>query len=376
MALYPPIIDTSSTIQTGSGPFTVNYSLEGNSTPTHIAITAVHPRTGASVLTTSSATTTIINSYDVAVTMEDNKPIPIQVYIHQDTNIAQITLQGKIKNGDETTQSSIPSKAVIFKRFNENLTLSFIGDRVISSSSYYLRAQLNIEGANDELAWYKITLKSGSNILLQTDKLYPKARNRIEEYINYDFWFHINPAFTFDIEVGTRNGIVRTFNSNGSWTLNSIVSIPSTKKGTVSCSLTASNTLTTIWNSGANKFPASQGYAALLYRQEGLNWILINTQSATVSNEQRSSLTFDFTITHTRAAQYRIVYKNTTLTEVQNVSDIFWYSAYGEDILLKDSTGSYLIKYNPELNSVKRNIADVITPTLGAKYPFVYRNGH
>lgn len=46
-----------------------------------------------------------------------------------------------------------------------------------------------------------------------------------------------------------------------------------------------------------------------------------------------------------------------------------------EHIYLTDSTATHLFLYNPTIGSLKRNTADIITPTLGGAYPFTFRNG-
>lgn len=46
-----------------------------------------------------------------------------------------------------------------------------------------------------------------------------------------------------------------------------------------------------------------------------------------------------------------------------------------EDSFLATRDLTLKIRYNPELNTYKRNVVDVITPTLGGAYPFARRNG-
>jgi hypothetical protein len=89
----------------------------------------------------------------------------------------------------------------------------------------------------------------------------------------------------------------------------------------------------------------------------------------------KTELVFNLATTETRATKYRIVFK--TGSSVSLCTNEFWNAAYGADILLKESASRYYyIKYNPEIGSMKQNQTDVITPTLGAKFPFIYRNGH
>ena len=67
---------------------------------------------------------------------------------------------------------------------------------------------------------------------------------------------------------------------------------------------------------------------------------------------------------------YRI---NGNNDEVLRSSEIIF-----EDIILFDnnsSGGAQLIRFNPNLSSVKRNQAESVTQTLGGKYPVIRRNG-
>lgn len=46
-----------------------------------------------------------------------------------------------------------------------------------------------------------------------------------------------------------------------------------------------------------------------------------------------------------------------------------------EDIFLSTRDLSLRVRYNPDLSGYKRNVSDIVTPTLGGSYPFVRRNG-
>lgn len=46
-----------------------------------------------------------------------------------------------------------------------------------------------------------------------------------------------------------------------------------------------------------------------------------------------------------------------------------------EDSYILSPAQSLTIKYNPEVTNLKRNIVDVVTPTLGSAYPFIRRAG-
>ena len=104
MALYPPIIDSSKAMQTGTGSVKVYYTYQGETKPTSFEVSAINPRTGVSVRTSTEDINTTDNNYiEVPIT----------------GNIAQISLRSVYGEN----QVSIASQAVIFKLFNETLDI-------------------------------------------------------------------------------------------------------------------------------------------------------------------------------------------------------------------------------------------------------------
>lgn len=341
MALYPPIIDSSRAMQTGTGSVKVYYTYQGETKPISFEVSAINPRTGVSVRTSTEDINTTDNNYiEVPIT----------------GNIAQISLRSVYGEN----QVSIASQAVIFKLFNETLNITWDSDANIVSSPYCLMATLTSSSASDSLAWYQIEVKNNDSILMKTDKCYPKAKNTINEVLDYDFLCDKYASYTFEIHACTTNGILITKNA----TFNNSLQLTNSTKATISQS---SNGVNIAWS---NQIQDSS-YIAKLYYADGNSWIVKETKTGVSSSGSTI-----FTNLKTRATKYRAVLYNSSSVIVQ-ATEIFWYAAYGQDILLKqDAQTSYLIKYNPEINQIKRNITDIITPTLGAKYPFVYRNGH
>lgn len=341
MALYPPIIDSSQAMQAGTGSVKVYYTYQGETKPISFEVSAINPRTGASVRTSTKDINTTDNNY-------------IEVPIIG--NIAQISLRSVYGEN----QVSIASQAVIFKLFNETLNITWDSDENIVSSPYCLMATFTSSSASDSLAWYQIVIKNNDSILMKTDKCFPKAKNTINEVLDYDFLCDEYASYTFEIHACTTNGILITRNA----TFNNKLQLTNSTKATISQS---SNGVNIAWSNQTQ----GNSYTAKLYYADGNNWTVKETKTG-ISGSGSTI----FTNLKTRATKYRAVLYNSNSTIVQ-ATDIFWHAAYGQDILLKqDAQTSYLIKYNPEINQVKRNIVDVITPTLGAKYPFIYRNGH
>lgn len=348
MALYPPIIDSSQAMQIGTGSVKVYYTYQGETKPTSFEVSAINPRTGISVRTSTEDIETTANNYiEVPIT----------------GNIAQISLCAVY--GED--QVSIASKAVIFKLFNETLNITWPSDKNIVSSPYCLMATLTSSSASDSLAWYQIVIKNNDSILMKTDKCFPKAKNTINEVLDYDFLCDEYASYTFEIHACTTNGILITRNA----TFNNNLQLTNSANSTKATVSQSSNGVNITWSNQTQ----GNSYTAKLYYADGNNWAVKETKTGVGIAEGGSGSTI-FTNLKTRATKYRAVLYNSSSTIVQ-ATEIFWYAAYGQDILLKqDAQTSYLIKYNPEINQVKRNIVDVITPTLGAKYPFIYRNGH
>lgn len=391
MALYPPIIDSSKAMQLISenpaNTVKVYYNSK-NSDETEAAYylaSAINPRTGENIL----------DSGEMALCgkKSDDDGKYIEVELASENTIAQITLyainssaQSSVENAiniydwylDNKTKVSISSSAVIFKLFKDTISLDFSEtSKVINASPFRFTVPVGFsKNSTDELAWYRIKLRSGSNILAQTDKCYPKSKNAIDEIINYDFNFKSTQTYQFDITIGTKNGIIREFTKNGNWSIstNGVIITPDSNLGTVVIDSTKS-LITVTWTIDKNNLFTIGNYFASLYIQKNGFWRKVGLEVSQKIEAPAVSLSFSLTPTNNRAGKYRVVLKQGTI--IRLCSNEFWYSTYGQDILLKqDAQTSYLIKYNPEINQVKRNIVDVITPTLGAKYPFIYRNGH
>ena len=345
MALYPPIIDSSKAMQNGTGSVKVYYTYQGETKPTSFEVSAINPRTGVSLRTSTEDINTTDNNYiEVPIT----------------GNIAQISLRSVYGEN----QVSIASQAVIFKLFNEALDITWPSNKNIVSSPYCLMATLTSNPASDSLAWYQIMVKNNDNVLMKTDKCFPKAKNTINEMLDYDFLCDEYASYTFEIHACTTNGILITENA----IFTNDLQLTNLTKAIISRN---SDGVSVVW-SGQNQ---GNSYTAKLYYADGNNWIVKETKTGVSITESGSGSTI-FTNLKTRATKYRAVLYNSS-SDIVQATEIFWHAAYGQDILLKqDAQTSYLIKYNPEINQVKRNIVDVITPTLGAKYPFIYRNGH
>ena len=73
-------------------------------------------------------------------------------------------------------------------------------------------------------------------------------------------------------------------------------------------------------------------------------------------------------ITH----QWSIKYAKNELVQTNLEKNYFLMT---EDSFLISKADTFKIGYNPQVSNLKRNIIDIVTPTLGGAYPFVRRNG-
>ena len=227
MALYPPIIDSSKAIQLkgNNNNIIVHYTSNNNiQTAETFEVSAIDPRSGENVRATTG---------DISESANPLVKGQITVPLVKTAKIAQITLRAK-----SGTETSISSQAVIFKLMNETIAVaSPATTKSITDSPYRFTANVTFSGADtDELAWYQIELKTGATSLIKTDKLYPKTKNTIDEIIDYDFWFRNSQTYQFNITIGTKNGIIKSFsNVDGDWGVNSaIVQLPTSSIGSAS----------------------------------------------------------------------------------------------------------------------------------------------
>lgn len=78
--------------------------------------------------------------------------------------------------------------------------------------------------------------------------------------------------------------------------------------------------------------------------------------------------------------KYRVKFRSYDAdTQLYQYVDTKYFEApvilFVEDIFLATKDLTLKVRYDPDVSSYKRNVVDVITPTLGGAYPFVRRNG-
>jgi len=92
-------------------------------------------------------------------------------------------------------------------------------------------------------------------------------------------------------------------------------------------------------------------------------------------DEQEHSLGTDTDITdYLLEGSHDVYYYNNPDASVINEPHIVINKVF-DDMFLLSKNKTLRIRFNPDISSYKRNVADVITATLGGAYPFVRRNG-
>lgn len=101
-----------------------------------------------------------------------------------------------------------------------------------------------------------------------------------------------------------------------------------------------------------------------------------------LSNEDNRIIYDDFSAEAGTLYKYKFFFRYETETEQNGPQLVYSEDSISSDVCLliedmflttKDMT--LKIRYNPELTSLKKNIQDIVTPTLGGEYPFIRRNG-
>lgn len=378
MALYPPIIDSSRAMQLKNEDniIQIYYTSNNKEAIETFEITAIHPRTGKTVLKDENG--------DLVETLSLSKADIVNDYIaiKIDGNIAQVTMCAKIQEA-----TSIPSAAVIFKLFDE--TVSVLSDITsIDSSPFRYTAEVSFTGQDkDELAWYQASLFEAENSikeLFNSEKCYPTTKNIIDILLNYDFvGFSIDKGSYFlKIKYGTKNGIVQETGTVLGINTEKIPAAFDSWEGSFTMSFKREANILQVHYSLYTGPDSADSLFIVLYYKDANVWATLDKWRIRRENiNDQTEFDFEFDISNRPfATEYRVFIasqEGEAALDWRQASDSFWYSKYGEDIILKESPEKqYIIKYNPEIGQMKRNRADIITPTLGAKFPFIYRNGY
>lgn len=138
--------------------------------------------------------------------------------------------------------------------------------------------------------------------------------------------------------------------------------------------------------------PINQGTLVFSKRRHGAErWEKFDSQPCPLLTGNTRVLNNDFSAEPGISYDYRVQFYYDTFIETSPETELpeHWEKRYASNEALNTS-GTVLItddcflctknlilkvRYNPEISSYKRNVADSITPTLGGAYPFVRRNG-
>lgn len=102
--------------------------------------------------------------------------------------------------------------------------------------------------------------------------------------------------------------------------------------------------------------------------------ITVDDATAEIGKKYEYRCYYTYSLTSLSNDQTSLItnYYRTNIATTAKAPDIL----ISDDIFLVTKDIIFKVVFNPEITSYKRNLQDIVTPTLGGRYPFVRRNGH
>lgn len=201
----------------------------------------------------------------------------------------------------------------------------------------------------DKLFWYTVQLYNNETCITRTrERIYPTELNTVTYSFDSANFTGENSTTNYQIVItyGTKFGYInqRSFgftksNSAQTHTISLVSATPNHNTGAI-----------------ALKYSSPLVKNTQLYRTNlltGQNELFVTVKEAATDIEDKS-------------AAFGVPYT---------------YSGVGPEILTTDDihlttlADTVIVKFNPKITALKRNVKDIITPTLGGEYPFTRRNG-
>lgn len=201
----------------------------------------------------------------------------------------------------------------------------------------------------DKLFWYTVQLYGNERCITRTrERIYPTELNTVTYSFDSANFTGENETNTYQIVVtyGTKFGYInqRSFgftksSSAQTHTISLVSATPNPNTGAI-----------------ALKYSSPLAENTQLYRTNlltGQNELFVTVKEAATEIEDKS-------------AAFGVPYE---------------YNGVGPEILTTDDihlttlADTVIVKFNPKVTALKRNVKDIITPTLGGEYPFTRRNG-
>lgn len=235
----------------------------------------------------------------------------------------------------------------------------------------------------DSIEWCRFHLKQDEEEF-DSGRLYPIAKNTIEWQVPVQFT-QGKIYYTYKTRKGYINIVAENDHEALVYVCQTTSSIDPPSVNVAYDKVASAATKFTITQSSAwNPAPAS---AIFNLERAPLNantpddvmWDLV--MQKTVKNLDQMGNTFDIIDKTCQLGvpyQYRYFWStesgnsSTPVQISQSTSDAIMHIS--EDILLTTKDREVIVRFNPELTGLKYNFKDAITPTLGRRYPFMYRN--
>ena len=199
----------------------------------------------------------------------------------------------------------------------------------------------------DKLFWYTVQLYSNEICITRTrERIYPTELNTVTYSFDSANFTGENNSYQIVITYGTKFGYInqRSFGFTKSdsvqpYTISLVSTKPNHSTGTITL-----------------EYDSPLVENTQLYRTNlltGQNELFVTVKEPTTEIEDKS-------------AAFGVPYE---------------YNGVGPEILTTDDihlttlADTVVVKFNPKITALKRNVKDIITPTLGGEYPFTRRNG-
>lgn len=231
----------------------------------------------------------------------------------------------------------------------------------------------------DTIEWCSFHIQqNGSSSPIESGRLYPVAKNRIEWQLSEPIIGTGTIAYTYK----TKKGFVKIVSTSSEEVLvyrmqdNAIIAgltvseiTHSVDRGNVKFNVALS-----AWPDDLLKITFNLERA----QQGSDDWEQVfqkDVAAASLSNKTFSII--DKTCQLGVSYQYRYFWSTSTGNSSESTvitADSNSIMCLSEDILLTTKDKEVVVRLNPELTGLKYNFKDAITPTLGKRYPFMYRN--
>lgn len=295
---------------------------------------------------------------------------------------------------EQSLQTSLPSPSLKLSNDSQNEVSS-------TNKIYRLRGVLSFEASSDSniieedvLNWWQVTLIKDSQQVYTSEKRYPDRywdnTNRIAQLEIDLSGYRENTTLSLIVLFATTKGYIGTKEYklkivqaedavNNSVIVSNFQIEENSTLGGGRLSAKIKNT-----NTSNDIVGTWQVLRSNAFQRDKLEYQVIYEKSDIIRRNNELLFSYlDISLEAGIPYQYQIKFRidsenSETITYAKNEESAINNKLIAvdlEDIYLSTKDTVLRIKYDPMLTNYKRNVVDVITPTLGGEYPFVRRNG-